>query len=65
LDNIKDSNGNPFSSYEFLILPAKDLNDPTKFKIVLDFSIHNNNADKSDQSWFPLELVTPALPYKD
>lgn len=65
LDNIKDSNGNPFSSYEFLILPAKDLNDPNKFKIVLDFSIHNNNADKSDQSWFPLELVTPALPYKD
>lgn len=64
-NNIKDSTGKPFSSYEFLILPPKDLNDPYKFKIVPDLSIHNNNEEKNNLSWAPLELVTPALPYKD
>ena len=60
---IKDSSNEPFTKYEFLVNPPKSLNDPTKFKILTDSSIGSYLWE--DYEYIPLEVVTPALPYKD
>jgi|GEM_PF-2237852 len=60
---IKDSSNEPFTKYEFLVNPPKSLNDPTKFKILSDSSIGSYLWE--DYEYIPLEVVTPALPYKD
>ncbi len=60
---VKDSSNEPFTKYEFLVNPPKSLNDPTKFKILSDSSIGSSFWEEYE--YIQLEVVTPALPYKD
>ena len=60
---VKDSSNEPFTKYEFLVNPPKSLNDPTKFKILSDSSI--GSFFWEEYEYIQLEVVTPALPYKD